>query len=207
MKGLVYQCIKEVVVNGYGEPAWNSILKMAGTKESKTVLMFDDIPAEQILSIIGAIIETTGLSIDDVAEQFGMHWVNVVSSRAYGRFYKNEKSAKDLLLNLNTIHQQVIEKMTESIEMVSVEGVHELKKPRPPVFEFEWEDQNRLIVTYKSHRGLVDIFIGCVKGVGKYYNENLKTHKISDTKVMIDFSESGKNNLIKKIMGFFKLNR
>jgi len=201
----VYQCIKEVVVNGYGEPAWNTILKKADIEENKKILMFDDVPKEQILSIISAIIDTTGLSIDDVAEQFGLHWVNVVSNRAYGRFYKNESSARDLILNLNAIHQQVIEKMTQSIEMVSFEGVHELKKPQPPVFEFEWEDQNRLIVTYLSHRGLVDIFIGCVKGVGVYYNEDLKTYKISDSKVMIDFSESDNNSLIKKILGFFKL--
>jgi hypothetical protein len=40
---------------------------------------------------------------------------------------------------------------------------------------------------YKSKRKLIDFMVGLIKGVGKFYKENLKVKKISDDKVEIIF--------------------
>jgi hypothetical protein len=42
-------------------------------------------------------------------------------------------------------------------------------------------------MTYNSRRGLIDIMIGLIKGVGKYYKENLKVTKLGPDKVEIKF--------------------
>jgi len=40
---------------------------------------------------------------------------------------------------------------------------------------------------YWSSRGLIDLFVGLIKGFGKYYNETLVIKKLSTTEVEIVF--------------------
>ena len=42
---------------------------------------------------------------------------------------------------------------------------------------------------YKSHRNLIDFLVGLVKGVGKFYKEDLKVSKLSNDKVEIVFPQ------------------
>jgi len=42
-------------------------------------------------------------------------------------------------------------------------------------------------MTYKSPRNLIHICIGLVKGVGKYYQENLEVTKLSNDKIKVKF--------------------
>jgi hypothetical protein len=57
----------------------------------------------------------------------------------------------------------------------------------PPRFEYDWKDDQTLIMTYKSNRNLIDFLVGIIKGVGKYYKENLKVMKLGKDKVQIRF--------------------
>ena len=58
---------------------------------------------------------------------------------------------------------------------------------KPPEFTYKWKDDNTLIMGYKSHRGLIDIMVGLIRGVGKYYKDDLEVTKISDKEVEIKF--------------------
>lgn len=40
---------------------------------------------------------------------------------------------------------------------------------------------------YKSHRNLIDFMIGLIKGVGKYYHEELQITKLAANRVRIVF--------------------
>jgi hypothetical protein len=40
---------------------------------------------------------------------------------------------------------------------------------------------------YKSHRNLIDFLVGLIKGVGKFYKEDLKVTKLTNDKVEIVF--------------------
>ncbi len=64
-----------------------------------------------------------------------------------------------------------------------------MENAHPPRFEYDWKDDKTLILKYKSQRGLIDILVGLIKGVGKYYKEDLKVSKISSDKVQIVFSK------------------
>ena len=73
-----------------------------------------------------------------------------------------------------------------------MDNVHDIttkniKNARPPRFKYKEVDDKTLIMTYKSHRGLIDILIGLIKGVGKHFNEDLQVRKINDTQVEIKF--------------------
>ncbi len=67
------------------------------------------------------------------------------------------------MLDLNNIH--VI--MTKTMD-----------NAHPPKFEFEWKNDNTLLIHYSSERGLIDFAVGLTKGVGTFYNEDLKVTKL-----------------------------
>ncbi|MFW6113653.1 MAG: heme NO-binding domain-containing protein [Actinomycetota bacterium] len=79
---------------------------------------------------------------------------------------------KDFLLKMDDVHV----KSTKNIDNV-----------RPPRFEYAWEDERTMIMTYKSSRGLVDICVGLIRGVGKYFGEELEVTKISDKDIKVVF--------------------
>ena len=56
----------------------------------------------------------------------------------------------------------------------------------PPRFDVE-ENNNKLIIHYKSNRNLIDSLISLVKGVGKYYNEKLEIKKVDNKTVEVIF--------------------
>jgi hypothetical protein len=45
-------------------------------------------------------------------------------------------------------------------------------------------------MTYKSPRGLIDFLVGLIKGVGKYFKEDLRVRKLNNTDVEVVFLNS-----------------
>ena len=83
-------------------------------------------------------------------------------------------TAKDFLLKMDKAH-------FDSTKM--------LEGARPPRFDYEWVGPKTLIMHYKSQRGLIDIMVGLIKGVGKYFKENLQVRKLDDKRVEIVFEK------------------
>jgi Haem-NO-binding len=60
----------------------------------------------------------------------------VYAPNVYQTYYSGVKSARELLLNLDHIH----EVMTKSIEFA-----------RPPRFRYQWKEEKHLIMHYSDH--------------------------------------------------------
>ncbi len=86
--------------------------------------------------------------------------------------YNGKLRSKELLLKMDSVHDSVTK---------NIQNAH------PPRFEYEWKDSRTMIMRYKSNRGLIDILLGLVKGVGKYYKEDLKVTKLSNDKLQVIF--------------------
>jgi hypothetical protein len=124
------------------------------------------------LKIVEAVCKTLNISLAQAADAFGDYWVNVYSQKMYSSYYNKNKTAKGFLSNMDDIYV----KMTQTIE-----------NARPPRFEYEWKDDKTLIMHYQSHRGLIDFVVGLVKGVGKFYKENLEVKKLGPSKIQVVF--------------------
>ncbi len=96
------------------------------------------------------------------------------ASTIYSGYLHNIKSSKELLLELGNIHASVTSNMPNA---------------HPPKFDYEWKDNHTLIMTYKSQRSLIDLFVGIARAVGKYYKDNPKITKLSNFQVQIVFQE------------------
>ena len=172
MKGTIIKCLEELVSSQYGKEKWQQSLDEAGLNKTTMFLPFADIDDAMVMNIMMAVCKNLNLSLPQAAEAFGDYWVNVYSQKMYPQYYIKHKTAKDFLVNMDNLHAV----LTKSI-----------KNSNPPRFEFEWRDENTLIMHYKSQRGMIDFVVGLIKGIGRYYHENIRVKKIGADRVQVIF--------------------
>jgi hypothetical protein len=173
MKGVIVNCFEDMVVTKFGKDRWEKSLEEAGLDNSSMILASSDVSDAQVINLIGVVCKNLGISLEQVADAFGHHWVYVYSQIEYGRYYQAHKTAKELLLCTDMIHSAY----TKTI-----------KNAKPPRFYYEWKNNdNTLIMHYISQRGLIDFAVGIIKAVGEYYKENINVIKLGPTLVQVDF--------------------
>lgn len=172
MKGVIAKCLGELICTKFGREQWETILQDVGLDRKTQFMAIADVDDKTILQVIASACQVLNLSKTQAADAFGDYWVNVFAPKIYGVYYHGITSAKDFLLKMDYVHDLTTKTISNA---------------RPPRFEYEWIDEKTLIMKYKSGRGLIDILIGLIKGVGKYYKETLKVEKLSTDKVKIVF--------------------
>jgi hypothetical protein len=125
MKGTIVKCLEELVVTQFGQDKWEQALEGAGL-DSFTVFWpradFDD---ELVLELVGSVCDTLNVSLAQAADAFGDYWVNVYSLKMYPLFYEKHKTARDFLLDMDSVH----------VQMTNV-----MENARPARFRYEWQD-------------------------------------------------------------------
>jgi len=172
MKGVIADCLAELVINNFGKDKWEDILEKSGLDKNTTFSLYADIDDSAVLHVIGNTCEVLGITMEQAADAFGDYWVNVYAPDIYWAYYRNWKSARDFLLDMDRIHSNVTRRIPNA---------------HPPRFEYEWENENTLIMKYSSHRGLIDILVGLIKGVGKKFEEDITVSKIREAAIRIEF--------------------
>ncbi|MDR2632900.1 MAG: heme NO-binding domain-containing protein [Treponema sp.] len=172
MKGTIVLCIADLVKKGGGEEKWREILKRSGLPEDlllTSIADVDDTIIQEVLKNIGTVLQ---LSPQQISEAFGDYWVNDYAPKYYKAYYYGINSAKALIMGVDAIHEQVTK---------IIPNAH------PPRFDVEEIDEKTLKVHYKSHRKMIDFYIGLVKGVGKFFKTPLQVKKLSEEYVEIRF--------------------
>jgi len=172
MKGVIALALKEMVKERFGRDKWKAALKKAGIDSEPIILPILDVDDQTVLKIVNSVCEVLNISLIQAADAFGDYWVNVYSQKMYISHYENVKTAKEFLLKMDSIHV---------VTTQSMPGAH------PPRFGYEWKNEKTLIMKYKSSRGLIDFMVGLIKGVGKFYKEDLKVTKLGSAEVEIVF--------------------
>jgi hypothetical protein len=158
MKGTIVKCIEELVTTRFGAGKWKESLEQAGIPEWRSYSALGDVEEAEFTKIMNGVATALSLPMEQVMEAFGEYWSTVYGPHIYGAYFTAAKSARELLLNLDHIHEVMTKSMTSA---------------RPPRFRYEWQGEKLLIMHYQSSRGLVALMPGLIRGVGKYYNEKL----------------------------------
>lgn len=172
MKGVIALCLQEMIEANYGKDKWVEILEKANVDPKVSLIAFSDIDDETVLNILNNTAKVLKITSTQAADAFGDYWVNVYAQRMYRGMFIGKKTAKEFLLSMDKVHVGV----TQNI-----------KNAHPPRFEYELKNENTLVIKYKSDRGLIDIFIGLIKGVGKLYKEKLIVSKLGNNLVQVNF--------------------
>jgi methyl-accepting chemotaxis protein len=150
--------MEETVKKKFGSEKWSQSLKNAGFSASRTFSIMEDVLDSDVTAIFEGIARTTSLSVEQIKEAFGEHWSTIYAPIVYKAYYTHVKNARELLLNLDHIHDVTTKTM---------------KSARPPSFRYEWRGDDLLIMHYSSQRGMITLMPGLIRGVGKYFNEKL----------------------------------
>ena len=62
-----------------------------------------------------------------------------------------------------------------------------IENAHPPRFETEIISENKIKVKYISKRKMIVFYVGLVKGIGKYFKEEINIQQLSDEDVIIEF--------------------
>lgn len=172
MKGIFVKCLEDLVVTKFGKDKWEGSLEDTGLNHSPAILASSDVPDAQVINLVSAVCDNLGISLEQVADAFGHHWVYVYSQIEYNRYYEANKTAKEFLLCMDMIHSAYAKT---------------IKNAKPPRFYYEWKSSKTLVMHYISQRKLIDFAVGIIKAVGKYYKEDIKVIKLGPTLVQVNF--------------------
>ena len=174
MKGVIVKCLEEMVKEKFGNDKWQEALEKAGLDRKSRFMVTSNIDDDRALKVVDSVCQVLDISLVQAADAFGDYWVNIFAPKIYSPYYRGMGSAREFLLEMDSVHVSVTKQIPNA---------------RPPRFEYEWKDDITLIMSYKSHRGLIDFLVGLIKGVGKYFKEDLKVTKLGNDKVRIVFPE------------------
>ncbi len=173
MKATILLCIKNLIREKHSDAIWTEILLTSGLEANALFVPYDDVDD----NIMGKIIENTckllNINRKQITLAFGEYWMCTYAPKIYQVYFLGKKNSKDMILSLSKIHDMVTKKIPNA---------------HPPKFEYNWIDDNSLIINYLSNRKMIDFFQGLLYGVGKHFNENLKVTQLSDTQVKVVFS-------------------
>ncbi len=172
MKGIIAVCLKNMIKDNYGIEKWNDISELSDIDPYIIINAVQDFDDDIILKMIDSTCKVLNISLEQAADAFGEYWMKTFAPKVYEAYYREVNSAKDFILKMDKVHRSVTSNIPDA---------------KPPKFEYEWKDNKTLIVKYISHRNLIDIMIGLIRGVGKYFDEELKVRKLSDTKAEVVF--------------------
>jgi hypothetical protein len=177
MKGTITKCLSAWVTKKYGADLWREVLRdgNAGDQALLVTMAVSDIDDALALRLFVAAGRVLNLSDEAVADGFGEYWTCTYAPTLYRSTMRRFTNARELLLGLDHVHVEVTAMMTNA---------------RPPRFDYRWEGESVLIVTYKSARNLLPLYMGLVRGVGKHFNEPLDVRRVGDDLVRIEFLQA-----------------
>jgi Haem-NO-binding len=158
VKGTIIKCLEEMILATYGDAAWKSVLAGAGQPAWRIYTATDDLTDSEALALLHAAPAAVGESRTEVFQRFGEHWSTKYAPSLYRVYFDRANNARDFLLHMNNVHDIITRRM---------------KNARPPRFVFDASVPQRLVIRYEGARGLAELMPGLVRGVAKYYREEV----------------------------------
>lgn len=172
MKGVIATCLAGLVKDNFGRVKWEDALEDAGMDRHAIFSATNKVDDAAVMKVVASVCKVLNITPLQAADAFGDYWVNTYAPRIYGAYFQEAHTAKELLLSMDKIHETVTS---------TIPNAH------PPRFDYMWRDSRTLIMTYKSPRGLIDFLVGLIKGVGKYFKEELRVRRLNNTDVEVVF--------------------
>jgi hypothetical protein len=175
MKGVIAQCLKGLIVDGFGEPKWQAVARGAGVDPSRPILASSDVPDEVVGKLIQSTCVVLGINRTQAADAFGDYWAMTFAPKVYASVYERASNAAEFLMNINDVHVTVTRTMPSAA---------------PPRFVYRWEDDRSLVIEYQSKRKMFDIVMGLAKGVAHYYNDAASVTRVNDNTMKVVFEKA-----------------
>lgn len=159
MKGVVFCLFKKMVVTRIGPEAWDTLLERS--KLSTVGGVFDGsttYPDEDLYALFGAASAVTGRPAGELLRAFArFSFPDLVAVDP--SFVPPGSTARGFLRSVDSVIHAEVRKQQPGAQL--------------PYFGFEACPPDRLVMLYRSPRGLCDLVAGFIDGVGDYFAEEI----------------------------------
>lgn len=155
MYGLLLENFRCVILEKYGEPAWNKIVEKSGTGHH--TFATHKIYSEDVMArLVQAALEVTNHTREEITEDVGLHFLGFIGQYGYDRILKVlGRHMRDFLNGLDNLHEYL--RFT-------------YPKLKAPSFFCDNETETGLTLHYRSSRkGFLHYVIGQIKAVGRFF--------------------------------------
>lgn len=163
LKGTILKCLGDMVRQEHGDDRWRDVLVAASVDPATLFVPSLDVDEATAMRVLAASCGVLRLSTTELYDAFATHWVEVYVPRVYPHFASGFRSTREFLLGLDRVHDIVTR---------SIEGA------RPPRFTHEWRDEHTLRMTYRSERGLIELFASLTRALGRHFGEDIDVRRI-----------------------------
>jgi predicted hydrocarbon binding protein len=153
MKGVVFALVEDVVIERFGFDMWDEVLDRAEADGVYTSLA--DYPDAELTAIVGAIAEITGSSVDEVLVLAGRAGFAVLAAH-HADLVEPYDDWRELVSSLDNLIHPEVRKIYAGAE--------------PPRFSTNTSAEGRLLLEYRSGRGLCRLAEGLVRGAGAWFS-------------------------------------
>lgn len=162
MHGIIFKGLKDFVVDRYDDATWDRICNEAGV-DGRRYTPVSSYPDEELVALVEAAVTVSGVEQSALLRSFGRYLVPTLVEM-YGVFVDDAWTGLDLVVNVEAaIHRALRGGTTLEYE--------------PPDISAERVDDDVVVVRYGSARGLCDVGIGLLEGIGEYYDEPLEVYE------------------------------
>lgn len=167
MKGMVFTELLDMAETTLGEEVVDDILDGLELENDGAYSAVGNYPCSELVKIVGAISDQTGLPGDELQRLFGRHMLHRFS-KTYPQFFADKATVLDMLDAIeNEVHVEV-RKLYPDAEL--------------PTFGTEWLDGRTLRMTYRSQRPLVAFCRGLIEACAEYFGTDVEiTQERHDT--------------------------
>lgn len=163
MLGVVFTEFVEMVEDKFSMEMADSILESCNLASGGSYTAVGSYDAGEILALVTALSEASGIPIGDLVRTFGKHLFGRLVA-GHPAVVQNLNSSLDLLVGVeNHIHIEV-RKLYPNAEL--------------PSFQVERHSEDRITMHYDSSRPLAVLALGLIEGCAEHFNETLEVEHI-----------------------------
>ena len=162
MHGILFKGLKDFVVEGYDEATWDRIRAEAGV-DRRQYTPVTSYPDEELYALVEAAVAVSGREQSELLRAYGRFLVPTLLEM-YGVFVDDAWIGAELVVNVETAIHRALRRGT-SLEY------------DPPEITAERVDDDVVVVRYRSDRGLCDVGIGLLEGIGDYHDESIDAYE------------------------------
>lgn len=163
MMGMVFTELFDMVEEKFSLDLVDAVIERSGTRGSYTSV--GNYPDEELVSIVVALSETTGIAVPDLLYAYGNHLFGRFVA-LFPVFFTPHTSAASFLVGLEShVHTEVRKLYSNA---------------RPPLFTFESRPDGRLLLEYQSNRGLWQFAHGLLEACLAHFGSGHRVGTITD---------------------------
>lgn len=162
MHGSILKGLKDFVVQTYDHETWQAICDEADVPRTMYVPV-SNYPDEYLFSLVEAAVDLSGEETSDLLRAFGEFLVSELVN-TYGIHVDEEWTGLELVENVEEyIHRGL--------------RANNISDFDPPALDARRVDDAMVVVEYSSDRGLCDVAMGLIEGIGDEYGDPLNVEE------------------------------